>query len=226
LFQPLRPVRAVFFDFGHTLFDTASSIELVVRESAALGRPIAADLAERLWTDARSRSRLPEEMAKGRDLGPAQHRACWLELWSELEARSPGLGERLYEFETSAAGWEPYVDARAVLDELAARRVRMAVISDTGCDLRPLFEHHDLARYFATFVMSYQHGVTKPAPVLFSAACEGCGVEPSEALMVGDNHRNDGGAIDAGVRTLLLPLVPTGTSRGLAAVLGVLDASA
>ena len=224
MLQPLRAVRAVFFDFGHTLFDTASSVEFVVRESAALGRPIAPEVAARLWTDGRTRSRSPEEMAKGRDLGPEQHRACWLAIWSDLEALCPGVTARLYEFETSAAGWELYVDVRPVLDELARRGVPLAVISDTGWDLRPLFEHHDVARYFATFVMSYQHGVTKPAPVLFRTACERLGVEPAEALMVGDNHRNDGGAIDAGVRTLLLPLVPSGSPRGLSAVLGILDA--
>ena len=215
----------MFFDFGHTLFDTASSDEFIARESAALGHPIAPDVAERLWIDARARSRLPEEMAKGRDLGPAQHRVCWTALWSELEARCPGIAGALYRFETSAAGWEPYLDARGVLDELTRRGVRMAVISDTGWDLRPVFEHHDLARYFSTFVMSYQHGATKPSPILFEAACHGCGVEPSEALMVGDNYRNDGGAIDAGIRTLLLPLVPSDTPRGLAAVLGVLDST-
>ncbi len=224
MLAPLRPVRAVFFDFGHTLFDTSSSIEFLVRESAALGRPIPRDVAERLWLDGRTRSRSPEEMVKGRDLGPSQHRACWLGLWTELEERCPGLTERLYEFETSAAGWAPYVDTRSVLDELTRRGIPLAVISDTGWDLRPTFEAHDLARYFATFVMSYQHGATKPAPVLCLTACERLGVEPAEALMVGDNHRNDGGAIDSGVRTLLLPLVPSGSPRGLSAVLGILDA--
>lgn len=226
MIAPLRPVRAVFFDFGHTLFDTGSSVEFVVGQSTVLGHPIDADEAERLWLDARARSRTTEEMALGRDLGPEQHRRCWVALWSALEARCAGLSERLYDFETSAAGWSPYVDARPVLTELQRRGVRMAVISDTGWDLRPVFEHHDLARFVDTFVMSYQHGVTKPSPVLFETACERLGVAPAEALMVGDNHRNDGGAIDAGVRTLLLPLVPSGSPRGLAAVLGIIDASA
>lgn len=225
MLSPLQPVRAVFFDFGHTLFDTGSSVAFLVRESAALGHPLGAAEAEALWLDARARSRTAEEMALGRDLGPEQHRRCWLGLWSAIEARCPGLTERLYVFETTADGWAPYVDARAVLTELRRRDVGVAVISDTGWDLRPVFEHHDLARFVDTFVMSYQHGVTKPAPVLFRTACERLEVEPAEALMVGDNHRNDGGAIDAGVRTLLLPLVPSGTPRGLAAVLGILDAS-
>jgi hypothetical protein len=37
--------------------------------------------------------------------------------------------------------------------------------------------------------------------------------------MVGDNHRTDGGAIESGLRTLLLPLPPPGATRGLEAVL-------
>lgn len=224
--HPLEPVRAVLFDFGHTLFDTADSVEFIVRASAALGRPVPRHAADALWHDGRSRSRTPEEMAKGRDLGPAEHRACWLAIWGELEALCPGLTGKLYEFETTADGWAPFVDTRAVLDALTERGVPMAVVSDTGWDLRPTFEHHDLARYFTTFVMSYQHGVTKPAPLLFHTACERLGVTPSEALMVGDNHRNDGGAIDTGVRTLLLPLVPSGTPRGLDAVLAIVDGPA
>jgi putative hydrolase of the HAD superfamily len=220
--RALLPVRAVLFDFGHTLFDTADSIEFIERESAALGRPIPREVAERMWTDGRTRSRTPEEMAKGRDVHAEQHRACWLAIWTDLEALCPGLTPKLYEFETSAAGWAPFIDTRPVLDDLAALEVPMAVVSDTGWDLRPVFEHHGLASYFSTFVMSYQHGVTKPAPVLFHTACERLGVEPAEALMVGDNHRNDGGAIESGLRTLLLPLVPSGTERGLVAVLRLL----
>jgi putative hydrolase of the HAD superfamily len=217
-------VRAVLFDFGHTLFDTASSVSFVVRESAALGQPIPYDDADRLWNAARVASRTTEEMAKGRDLGAERHRACWTALWAPLEERCPGIAERLYAFETSADGWAPYPDVRPVLDELGRRGVPLAVVSDTGWDLRPLFAAHDLADSFTTFVMSYQHGVTKPSPVLFHTACERLGVAPADALMVGDNHRNDGGAVEAGLRTLLLPLVPGDSPRGLGAVLGVLDA--
>ena len=220
---PLEPISAVLFDFGHTLFDTASSIDVIARQAALLGDPIDRDEAALLWTGARDRSRTVEEMAKGRDLGPEQHRACWLALWTELERRVPGISDVLYTYETTAAGWRLYPDARSVLEQLAERGVPMAVVSDTGWDLRPLFEAHDVARFFTTFVMSYQHGVTKPSPVLFHTACERLGVRPSQALMVGDNFRNDGGASDAGCRTLLLPLVPSGSERGLAAVLALVD---
>jgi len=222
---PLEPISAVLFDFGHTLFDTASSVELIVGAAASLGHPIDGDQASALWTAARDRSRTVEEMAKGRDLDAAQHRACWLALWTELEARVPGISDVLYTYETTAAGWRLYPDAGRVLEALAHRDVPMAVVSDTGWDLRPLFEAHEVAHHFTTFVMSYQHGVTKPSPILFHTACERLGVRPSQALMVGDNFRNDGGASDAGCRTLLLPLVPSGSERGLDAVLDLAGTS-
>jgi len=43
--------------------------------------------------------------------------------------------------------------------------------------------------------------------------------------MVGD-HVADGGAADAGLRTLLLPMTPAGSEHGLDAVLRFLDALA
>ena len=42
--------------------------------------------------------------------------------------------------------------------------------------------------------------------------------------MVGDNHLNDGAAIDAGIRTLLLPPASRNGSRGLDIVVTLVDA--
>ncbi len=163
-------------------------------------------------------------MAKGRDLDPDRHRACWTALWADLERRCRGLAERLYEHETSPAGWQPYADVRDVLESLTAAGVPLAVVSDTGWDIRPVFEHHDVARYIGAFVLSYELGVTKPAPVMFEAACEALGVDPAETLMVGDNHASDGGAVEVGCRVLLLPPVPSGSERGLCAVMSLVRA--
>ena len=53
----------------------------------------------------------------------------------------------------------------------------------------------------------------------FLAACAALGVAPEHALMVGDNPLSDGGAVDAGLPTLLLPVVEPRQRRGLGAVL-------
>jgi putative hydrolase of the HAD superfamily len=96
-------------------------------------------------------------------------------------------------------------------------------VSDTGWDVQQVFAEYDFDRYVRTYVMSFQHGATKPAPQLFHRACDDLGVAPRETLMVGDNYLTDGGAAAAGLTALVLPPVPTGSPRGLDVVLRILD---
>jgi HAD superfamily hydrolase (TIGR01549 family) len=216
-------VRGVLFDFGHTLFDTAGSVDLVVERSRALGHPIDRATAHDLWDTARIVSRTPEEMAKGRDRTAALHRSCWLDLWQPLDDRCPGIAHELYEFETGPLGWTPFVDVIEVLGELQRRGIPMAVVSDVAFDLRPIFKHHGVDAFIHTYVLSFEAGSIKPDGKLFGIAANAIGVPLSECLMVGDNPSNDGFGALAGVRTLLLPMVASGTPRGLANVLRFLD---
>ncbi|MCU1401014.1 MAG: hydrolase [Acidimicrobiales bacterium] len=223
-------VRAVFFDWGHTLFDTAGSVEFVVdwtlRNGGVTDGPSAgpdpADVRA-LWDHARRRSRTPEEIVKGRDKSAAMHRECWLALWSELDARWPGVAAALYEFETSAAGWTPYVDTEEVLRDLHERNMPVVIVSDVPFDLRPILAHYGLDGLVHSFVLSGEHGTIKPELELFRIALQTVGVEPDEVLMVGDNAANDGAAVEIGIRTLLLPAVPSGSPRGLWAVADLID---
>ena len=81
-----------------------------------------------------------------------------------------------------------------------------------------------MAELIHTFVLSGEHGTIKPELRLFELALDAVGVTPDRALMVGDNYLNDGAAIDAGIRTLLLPPVPSGASRGLSMIVELVDA--
>ena len=221
-------VRAVFLDWGHTLFDTAGSVEFIAdwtRRNGGVtdGPQLSTDDIRAMWDAARVLSRSAEELAKGRDKDAATHRACWLALWADLESRWPGVTDALYEFETSAAGWSPYVDTEEVLRALKQRRVPVVVVSDVPFDLRPIFAHYGLDSFVDAYVLSGEHGTIKPELELFRIALAAAGVRAEEALMVGDNHINDGAAIDVGIRTLLLPPVPSGSPRGLWAVLDLVD---
>ena len=217
-------VGVVLFDWGHTLFDTAGSVEFIVAWSAERGITLDAGEVHLTWDRARRRSRSAEEIAYGRDKDIVIHRARWTALQSELDEMSPGVGEALYEFETSAAGWSPYVDTREVLEALAAKGVPAVIVSDVPFDLRPIFAHYGIEHLIHTFVLSGEHGTIKPELRLFGIALEAVGVAAEHALMVGDNHINDGAAIDAGIRTLLLPHAPSGQPRGLWAVLDLVEA--
>ena len=64
---------------------------------------------------------------------------------------------------------------RAVRD----RGLRVAVVSDTGFDLRPAMERLGLTPYLDAVVMSYEQGVCKPAASVFRTACDRLGVDRS-----------------------------------------------
>jgi HAD superfamily hydrolase (TIGR01549 family) len=119
-------------------------------------------------------------------------------------------------------GWTPFVDTIEVLSEVHRRRIPMAVVSDVAFDLRPIFAHHGVDPFITTYVLSFERGSIKPDGKLFGIACAEIGVAERDALMVGDNPVNDGAGVNAGVRTLLLPMVVSGTPRGLSAILHLL----
>jgi len=219
-------LTGVLFDWGHTLFDTAGSIGFIVDWSARAGRPIAEEDAAELHLAALQRSRRPEELARGRDLSLATHRECWIELWSELDRRAPGLAPALHDFETGAAGWSPYPDAETVLVALKERGIPVAVVSDVPFDLRPIFDHYGLLHLVDAIVLSGEHGSLKSEGTLFRLALDAIGRAPADVLMVGDNPANDGAAVAAGIRTLLLPHPRRGERRGLDVVLQLVGTSA
>ncbi len=216
-------IKAVLLDWGHTLFDTSGSVDFIVEWACAHGSTVETDDVRLMWDAARRRSRSTEEMSKGRDLSADLHRQCWTDLWAELDARVPGVAAALYEFETSALGWTPYVDTAEVLTALAERRIPVVVVSDVPFDLRPILASYGLEHLIHAHVLSGEHHTVKSELRLFTIALEAVGVDPAEALMVGDNHLNDGAAVEVGIRTLLLPPVAHGEPRGLWAIIDLVD---
>ncbi len=214
-------MKAVLFDWGHTLFDTAGSIDFVVGWSAARGYALSPDRARKMHAAALIRSRTAEELAKGRDKSLIVHHECWLTLWEAFESACSGLAEALWEFETSAAGWSPYVDAEVTLTTLRDAGIRVAVVSDVPFDLRPIFDHYGMVDLVEEFFLSGEYGVLKSERELFRIALNSLGLEPGDVIMVGDNHANDGFAVAEGIRTLLLPATPSGKPRGLDAALAL-----
>ena len=107
---------------------------------------------------------------------------------------------------------------------LRERGIGVGVVSNIGWDLRPVFRDHGLDRYVDAYVLSYEHGIQKPDPRLFAAACEALGVDPRDALMVGDDRRADGGAAALGCAVHFVDHLPvTERPDGLRAVLDLVD---
>ncbi|MCY1082386.1 HAD family hydrolase [Archangium lansingense] len=98
-------------------------------------------------------------------------------------------------------------DARELLDSLASRGLRRAVVTNTVSALaRALLGAARLLDFFEVLACSDLVVHAKPAPDLVLYALGQLGVTPGEALMVGDSRFDRGAAQAAGVRFVGLGL--------------------
>lgn len=230
--SPLRPIDAVLFDFSGTLLAVEPATDWLRRAAAPLGLEFSpdeeADLIERLLWAGRPGGPAPADISGAlltayseRDLSPEQHRAAYTALMARADLPDPRLAKSLYDVMFPPEAWVPYPDAAPVLAELRARGVKTAVVSNIAHDLRPTFAHHGLEQWIDAFIFSHEAAAMKPDPKIFRTACDALGVVPERALMVGDTTA-DGGAVEVGMATLLLPASPPGAVHGLSAVLALL----
>jgi putative hydrolase of the HAD superfamily len=98
-----------------------------------------------------------------------------------------------------------YDEAEAVLRELAARQLKIGLISNSHRSMDEFVEHFRLQGLVAAAVSSADHGYLKPHPSIFEAALTQAGVEARASLMVGDSLTHDvHGARAVGMRGVLL----------------------
>ncbi|MYS22649.1 Haloacid dehalogenase superfamily, subfamily IA, variant 2 with 3rd motif like haloacid dehalogenase/haloacid dehalogenase superfamily, subfamily IA, variant 3 with third motif having DD or ED/haloacid dehalogenase superfamily, subfamily IA, variant 1 with third motif having Dx(3-4)D or Dx(3-4)E [Streptomyces sp. DvalAA-14] len=220
------------FDFSGTLLRIESTGEwlgAVLAESGAA--PDAAEFTEQVrrltefgalpgGSNPREVPAHLETAWRERDMGADQHRAAYSGL-----ARAAGLtrwAEALYDRHMLPAAWRPYPDTGPTLRELRRRGVPVAVVSNIGWDLRPVFRAHGLDPLVDTYLLSYELGVRKPDPAIFTAACERLGLAPADVLMVGDDRGADGGAAAVGCPVHFVDHLPVDRRpAGLAPVLGL-----
>ncbi|MFD9301707.1 HAD family hydrolase [Streptomyces sp. NPDC060048] len=223
------------FDFSGTLFrvePTEDWLRAVVEE-AGLDLPEAelVDCARRLeeagalpgGANPRRLPRRLETLWRERDLSSAKHRAAYTALAREASLPSAELADALYDRHRTPPAWRPYPDTASTLATLRERGVPVAVVSNIGWDLRPVFRAHGLDHLVDAYVLSFEHGVQKPDPRLFRTACEALGQAPADVLMVGDDPVADAGAAALGCRVELVRHLPVEQRPdGLGAVLGLL----
>jgi HAD superfamily hydrolase (TIGR01509 family) len=218
----------VLFDAGDTLIRLSGGGEqLLHRAAVALGcdRLNTEDVA-RVWQRVLAHAGTPAELAKGRDLSPARHREVWTALYVKAgcDQLAPSLSEALYALTIDVRSWEAFPDTLPTVRELRDLRVLIGIVSDTGFDLRPAFDALGLTPFLDAVVLSFECGVCKPDPSVFLTACQRLGVDPGDALMVGDSPLTDAGAVTAGLCVLLLPRSAPSEPRGLRHVLSLVRA--
>ena len=98
-----------------------------------------------------------------------------------------------------------YDDVAPVLRELAARGLKLGLISNSHRCLTSFEQHFALDGLITAAVSSSSHGYLKPHPSIFEAAMTLAGVDPAQSVMVGDSLAHDiEGARRAGMRGILV----------------------
>ena len=216
----------MLFDWGDTLFSPPDAASVIVAAAGERGIKVDAEHARALWDELWEAGKMPEELAKGRDLSAAAHREIWTGLFERADSAVPGIASTLYERVMDPHAWIPYPDTAPTLRALRAREIKIGIVSNVPQDLRPILATHGLQGLVDAFTHSFEVGVEKPDPAIFVRACERLGTKPEETLMVGDHPVADAGALKAGLRFHLLP--PDGAAnrpRGLDQVVGIVDAT-
>jgi FMN phosphatase YigB (HAD superfamily) len=155
------------------------------------------------------------------DCSAEEHRAASM-LWYSEANLDTGFAEALYALDFDPIAHPLYEDVPETLQRLKELGIKVAIVSDVHFDLRPEFALRAIDGLVSAYILSFEHGVQKPDLRIFMLALEHLGVSASEALMVGDRPERDGGAVHAGIRTLLLPR-KNGPRRDLQSVLALVD---
>ena len=217
-----RPLRLVTFDLYDTLIELhpqrwerlqVALLRLGIESDAGALR--AADLiAEDFFTGENGQVPIRDRPQATRE----QFRLKFMEVWltaaalpaDEITVRD---ARRLYlaEYETPAVekgpygGYRMFGDVIPALQRLREAGVKRAVISNADDDVTALCTHMAFAHEMNLIVTSAIVGFEKPEPRTYRAALDPLGVDPSDALHIGDQPRSDeAGALAIGMRAALI----------------------
>ena len=98
-----------------------------------------------------------------------------------------------------------YDDVTPVLKDLAARGIKVGLISNSHRSMASFQQHFELHGLIAAALSSSEHGYLKPHPSIFESALQLLDVSASESVMVGDSVAHDiEGARRVGMRGILV----------------------
>lgn len=205
----------VFFDAGETLLRPFPSFpELFTRVAGEAGYRISIEEARSV------QDRLAPHLVELADetgienpsLDPEDSLRFWSHLYrsllAEFSIRDESLVARLYETFSSTSSYKLFDDALPSLERLKAAGYRLGLISNFERWLEEMLTEFEIGHHFEVSVISGIEGVEKPDEGIYRAAIEKAGVDPRDAVHVGDSPANDiDPAAAVGLRPVLLDRV-------------------
>jgi putative hydrolase of the HAD superfamily len=118
-------------------------------------------------------------------------------------ANFEGFFDATFDHYAGAQAWRLRPGALAALPALAARGLRLGVVSNFDQRLINILQKLEIAHFFECVMIPLRCGARKPAPAIFRSALAELGVESREALYVGDDPEDELAATrELGLRVL------------------------
>src|SRR6266487_2363504 len=230
-----QPVTCVFFDAGDTLLAPWPSFHARF-QTVAMEQGVSFELAaiEAAWVTAIREALWPVDWTD-----PATQREFWKGFYVEVlrhlpfDGDSRAIAEAAYDVFADPATYKLFDDSRPALEALAARGLKLGVISNFEPWLQDVLTLQGVDHLFAAVAISGVLGVAKPEPAIFHAALDKAGVAPGAAIHVGDHPDVDAAAARAvGITPVLIDRfrrLPPGAGpriRSLTELVELVDAEA
>ena len=189
-------VRAVLLDLDGTLLDTAPEL------AAA-----AADMLEELGLEPVTPGQVRNFIGKG--VPHLVRRTLEASLGRPADDRRAGAGIESFFFHYEKRNGRTataYPGVREGLTTLHATGFLLACVTNKPARFtEPLLQATGLAAFFSAVISGDNVAKKKPAPDPLLVACERLGIDPAEAIMIGDSSNDALAARAAGCPVLLVP---------------------
>lgn len=204
--------RAVFFDAGETLLGPDPSFAVVYTE-VLRGRGVDLTVEDVEHTFANLSDTFTDLFRRSRSWSTSRElsRRFWGEFYrtvlGALEIPDPDGGhfEALYRRFTRFDTYRLFPDAIPTIERLRSSGLVVGLISNFEAWLEEMLAEMKVADLLDVVTISGKEGVQKPEPEIFHRAIGRAGVDPDEALYVGDNPRDDiEGAESVGMSGVLI----------------------
>lgn len=202
----LLVIKAIFFDVDFTLIFPGPTFQAEGYRRACAARDIIVDPARFEAATVASSFILDEveEQIYNHDLF-VHYTASIIEHMGGRGPKVVEVAREIYDQWSVNHHFELYDDVAPALAELQQRQLIVGAISNSHRSLDAFCDHFSLGNVITVSVSGAAHGYMKPHRSIFERALEKAGVDPDEAVMVGDSVKHDiEGALNAGWRAVLL----------------------
>ncbi len=206
------PLKAVFFDFGGTLFSyrtiAVQSIQLITEASRKIGVEVETGEAALAYHQA-TKDVMAELMQRPYFL----HKELFISSFKRFAEilggeATPELEPWFYEGQRRALvdSYELRTDCLSSLQQLRDKQLHLAIVSNIDEDfLHPMLEREGLKQIFHSWTSSEEARSCKPAPEIYQMALDKARCQAEEVLFVGDSPEQDiAGARALGMITALI----------------------